>query len=80
MRQYEKERKKRKKRKRKDDRMLFRSNLTLSNLIFCIQCKWTGKVVFERTEKNGNRKGVVDTSFHLCPCKNYEGRWINAQQ
>jgi hypothetical protein len=38
--------------------MLIRSNLTLSNLIFCIRCKWTGKVVLEQTEKLAITRGL----------------------
>jgi hypothetical protein len=67
--QKEKKKEKEIKRNRKDDRMLIRSDLTLSNLVFCIQCEWTGKVPLEETEINCNHQGVVDTSFHPRPCK-----------
>jgi hypothetical protein len=47
----QKRKKKEKKEHRKDDRMLFRCNLTLSNLIFCILCNWKGKVHLNRQKK-----------------------------
>jgi hypothetical protein len=57
------DKKKEKVRKRKDDRTLIRNDLTYLTLIFCGP---------ERTEKNGNHKGFVDTSIHPCPCKVYK--------